>query len=155
LPGYFEEYACPHEADKVDELAAMRRFIHTHADSHRLQRDRDLTRQQRLDLHELEAQVCHRMSWELQVAESYRWHKLIAHRQKQTFEKHLQELKPNQILHWSDYKQNLTIPMAHTETGGFFFWNQQNGNDMLGVHHFQEAWRKPPHKACDCLVFYH
>ena len=99
----------------------MRRFIHTHAGSHRLQRDRDLTRQQRLDLHELEAQVCHRMSWELQVAESYRWHKLIAHRQKQTFEKHLQELKPNQILLWSDYKQNLTIPMAHTETGDMFY----------------------------------
>ena len=121
MPGYFEEYACPHEADKVDELTAMRRFIHAHADSHRLQRDRDLTLKQRLDLHELEAQVCHRMSWELQVAESYRWHKLIAHRQKQTFEKHLQELKPNQILLWSDYKQNLTIPMAHTQTGDMFY----------------------------------
>ena len=61
------------------------------------------------------------MTWELKFAKSYHWHRLIAKHQAQDLEDELDASSSNQVLHWSDYKQNVTVSIAHTETGDMFY----------------------------------
>ena len=138
MPQYFAGFQPAPDSDKVDELLCMRRFVQGHADKNRLQRERRLTGPQRVHLHETEAKLCHRMSWEIRVDESYRWHKLVSRRQAQAFEKCLQDLSPTQVLLWSDFKQNLTIPMAHAETGLMFYGTSRMEMTCWGCILFQK-----------------
>ena len=90
-------------------------------------------------LHELEAKISHRLTWELKVAKSYHWHRLVAKRQTPAMEDELDVLSSNQVLLWSDYEQNLTVSMAHTETGDMFSGTSRMEMPCWGIMFFQKA----------------
>ena len=121
LPNYLNAYSPPQSADAIDQCDALSRYIRQHPDAKQAERAQALKRKEQQDLHELEAKIAHQMAWELKVAKSYQWHRLVATRQSQSWEAEVEGLTDGQVLLWSDYKQNLTVPMARTETGEMFY----------------------------------
>ncbi|CAJ1447063.1 unnamed protein product [Effrenium voratum] len=120
FPAYFRTFTEPPSSETVARCEAMSRYIRSHSDVQRNER-RTLTASARQTLHELEAKVSHQMAWELKVAKSYEWHSLVAQRQAQSVQRDLEALSEEQVLLWSDYKQNLSLPQANVQTGDMFY----------------------------------
>ncbi|CAE7251830.1 unnamed protein product [Symbiodinium sp. CCMP2592] len=129
MPSYFRTFPEAAEADEIASCEAFSRFIYTHG-TNRQEDRKELRPMVAQKLHELEAKISHRLTWELKVAKSYHWHRLIAKRQAQA---------SNQVLLWSDYKQNLTVPLAHTETGDMFYGTSRMEMTCWGCLVFQKA----------------
>lgn len=122
LPNYFDGYTFPEiGSDPTSALEAMRRYINSHNRVCRAGREAALNLRQRHDLHTLEAKILHHTSWEIQVAKSYQWHRLISKRQRQAMQNDLATLTEKQALLWSDFKQNLSVPVAQTQTSTMFY----------------------------------
>eukprot|EP00435_Cladocopium_sp_Y103_P063982 s508_g25.t1 len=138
MPDYFSKLLQVEGATHLEQLEAMMRYINRHADLQKNAREQALTRKVRQELFQLEAKICHQMSWELQVAKSYHWHWLASQRQSQAMRKELDNLSDNQVLLWSDYKQNLTVPLAHTETGDMFYGTSRMEMTCWGCLIFQK-----------------
>ena len=121
MPSYFGAQSELLRGEEISACEALSRCIRTHSEDRRQDRRRELRVKAQQDLHEMEAKIAHRLNWELQVAKSYQWHWLVAKRQARSLQVELENLSQEQVLLWSDYKQNLTVPLAHTETGDMFY----------------------------------
>ena len=131
LPSYFHSYTEPVDGDSITKLEAMSRYIRLHSERQQADRRANLKPLGRQKLHEVEASVGHQMAWELKVAKSYHWHWQVAKRQSRAMQAALDSLSVQQVLLWSDFKQNLSAPRAHAETGtcsmGQVAWRSRAG----------------------------
>ncbi|CAJ1349951.1 unnamed protein product [Effrenium voratum] len=121
LPAYFRDFEEPCEGGLIVHLEAYLRHINQHAEQHPGLRNEEVRGAQRQQLHALEARIERRIRWEIEAAKSYEWHWLTAKRQSRALQKDLESLTSAQVLLWSDYKQNLSVPLAHTQLGDMFY----------------------------------
>ena len=121
LPSYFHSYAEPVDGDSITKLEAMSRYIRLRSERQQADRRAYLKPLGRQKLREVEASVGRQMAWELKVAKSSHWRWQVAKRQSRAMQAALDSLSAQQVLLWSDFKQNLSVPRARAETGDMFY----------------------------------
>ena len=121
LPSYFDAL-CSGDSEPILERAkAWVVYIDKHAEKNRSMRAKAVKGAAAIDLHSLEARILHELRWELRVAESYVWHKQTAERQTSAVFQQRTKLPLRHCLIWTDWKQNLTIPLATVQTANMFY----------------------------------
>ena len=132
LPAYFADVAFDESASCLLRARAFCASLHNHCARYVQARSslRPLVRQ--ADLHILQAQISHKMRWELKVLESYAYHRDTASRQTESARKQIESLHAAEILLWFDFKQNVTMPLAQTETGDMWHGADRMEITVLG-----------------------
>ena len=134
-PEYFDAFdsrAPQLSKEPVAHIAAFLTFCDTHASARAGDR-KALSRTKRLNLHEVEALVCHVLRHEVKVAKSYDWHRNSADRQSHACQTQKQNLSEQELLLWFDYKQKFSLPVANVATGEMFYGTDRMEMSVFGV----------------------
>eukprot|EP00435_Cladocopium_sp_Y103_P020817 s456_g5.t1 len=87
----------------------------------------------RIDLHEVEARICHVLKHECKVARSYKWHMNSAERQNDAAVAEKAGLRAGEIFLWFDYKQKFSIPQANVASSLMFYGSERMELSVFGI----------------------
>ena len=104
------------------------------------------------DLHEKEAKYEHELRWLSQLVGAYQFHKKTAAMQADEARKQISELRKGEAVIWADWKQNLTLPICHMETGDQFWAQARAECSLLGICLYIGQESGPPRKKSILFV---
>ena len=117
-------------------------YIESHASSYRDVRQEALSGLELQELHAAEAGFVHYLKWELQILESYRWHRRSKDRQKDFLSELRGSLQAGHCIVWYDWMQYLTLPLAHTQTCDDYYGASRMEVSVFGCYVVQNLGHK-------------
>ena len=142
LPGYFRtlDLGQPAGIDVASEVYLQKfcDYIEEHSDKQRAARA-TVKGAARIDLHRLEAKVLSHFKWEREVYFAYLWHETCKDRQNASITSLQEHLPIGALLIWMDWKQNLSLPLAGTETGDMFYGTERHECSVHGIFLLQNV----------------
>ena len=94
-------------------------------------------------LHEKEGPVEYELQWLCKLVAAYQFHRVSSNLQSDACSAHIDALGPGEAILWCDWKQNLSIPMTHVQTGDQYWATARAEVSCFGAVLFlgQEAER--------------
>ena len=86
-----------------------------------------------VDLHDAENQCAAALRPLLRLAEAYEWHQLAARRQHAAAVGYQRRLSVGEVFLQADWKQNVTLPLAHSEVGDDWFAPSRKEISVFGA----------------------
>jgi len=157
FPGYFVRWDEKKKiralrAEKPTECAALFvKYVRTFVDRNR----RGLTLTQVGNLHRIGAEVTSELVWHVNLLEAYSWHRLTKDRQNNSFVAERSDLAAGHLLIVIDWKENITLPQAHVETGGMFWTSERMPVACFGAAIYERTTDDSPVEVSYCVVLDH
>ena len=125
----------------IGDIAAYARLllqhIDRHADSCREARRAALDGLALQELHAIEAGFSHYLKGEIEILQSYQWHRRSKDRQKDVLSELRASLQVGQCIVWYDWMQYLTLPLAHTQTCDDYYGASRMEVSVFGCYVLQ------------------
>ncbi|CAK9009267.1 unnamed protein product [Durusdinium trenchii] len=131
IPAYFQHMQSV-SGDTAEELQAYISYLSSHTAKFR----KEINKAGRglvFRLHEQEAQLERDLAWMKKVVGAYVFHRRTAERQKDEVSRMINSLPGYHCLIWIDWKQNVTIPLAHRQTSNMFWAQARMELSCLGI----------------------
>ena len=105
------------------------------------------------DLHQKEGPLEHQLRWHKKCVQSYEFHRQCADIQGAECRRQTREVQKGSCIIWLDWKQNISLPIQHTETGDSFWAQARAECSVLGIIVYTAAEKgKEPRKRCFVYV---
>ena len=105
------------------------------------------------DLHQKEGPLEHQLRWHKKRVQSYEFHRQCADIQGAECRRQTREVQKGSCIIWLDWKQNISLPIQHTETGDSFWAQARAECSVLGIIVYTAAEKgKEPRKRCFVYV---
>ncbi|CAK9090359.1 unnamed protein product, partial [Durusdinium trenchii] len=97
-------------------------------------------------LHEKEGPVEYELQWLCKLVAAYQFHRVSSNLQSDACSAHIDALGPGEAILWCDWKQNLSIPMTHAQTGDQYWATARAEVSCFGAVLFLEQEAERPRK---------